>query len=256
MKLGSKDHIKVKRLKRALGIPLYQALGLLETLCQVTAQSADDGGIGRYTDSDIAIELEWEGDPSVLIAALRDCGWLDECSVNRLCIHDWMDHAPDFIKDRLRKRNEKTYANKTMAVSDSSRNDGGDSDSSRNSPGDSDSTNSIQANSSQFNSSSRSASRRKRVGALTSLDLKDPGRVLGWLEARHRGNVSDEQRIVALAASRAALRSGKDPPALFVSIVSEGKRASVQNDDMDWASQVLKDYMAVAAVTDQLRRKD
>ena len=86
--------------------------------------------------------------------------------------------------------------------------------------------------------------------------MKDPGRVLGWLEARHRGNVSDEQRIVALAASRAALRSGKDPPALFVSIVSEGKRASVQNDDMDWASQVLKDYMAVAAVTDQLRRKD
>ena len=104
MKAGSKDHIKIKRLKRALGISVCHAVGIIETLIQVAIQSADDGGIGRYSNEDLAIEIDWPGDADKLVAALLECGWVDPDDELRLVIHDWVEHAPDFIKERLRKR--------------------------------------------------------------------------------------------------------------------------------------------------------
>lgn len=107
MKVGTLNHLKTKRLKRRLNIPLYQTVGLLETLWQITTESADAGDIGRFSDEDIALALEWEGDPGELVAAMVETGWLDHDPVHRLVVHDWLDHAPEFIKERVRKRDQR-----------------------------------------------------------------------------------------------------------------------------------------------------
>jgi len=107
MKTGCLHHPKVRRLKRQLQIPLYQAAGVLETLWHLTAEYADDGIIGRFSNEEIADFLEWDGDADAMIAALVAAGFLDEAEEGRLAVHDWADHAPKYIFDRLRKRKER-----------------------------------------------------------------------------------------------------------------------------------------------------
>jgi hypothetical protein len=102
MKAGTPNHIKAQRLKRRLKIPLYQVVGLLEMLWQVASHSSWKGDIGHLSDEDIAAALEWEGDPSELINALHQAGWLDADKTCRYRIHDWHDHAPEYIKKKLR----------------------------------------------------------------------------------------------------------------------------------------------------------
>jgi hypothetical protein len=86
------------RLKRTLGLTQYQAVGLLECLWHFTAHNTPDGGIGRYTDDDIAAVLEWEGAATDLIEALTQSGWLDRHDDGSLWIHDWFDHCPTWVR--------------------------------------------------------------------------------------------------------------------------------------------------------------
>lgn len=74
-------------------MPRYVAVGLLELLWHTTATLAPRGDIGALQDDHIAEELYWQGDTGVLVEALVKTGWLDECSVHRLVVHDWKDHA-------------------------------------------------------------------------------------------------------------------------------------------------------------------
>lgn len=104
MKSGTPNHIKTKRLKRRLGLKAFEVIGVLESLWQLTADCADDGAIGRHTNEDIAAYMEWEGSPDELVAALVDSGWLDHDKDDRLVIHDWEDHMPHYIKERIQKR--------------------------------------------------------------------------------------------------------------------------------------------------------
>jgi hypothetical protein len=82
------------------------AVGLLESLWHATITNALEGNIGKLTDEDIAEELGWLGDASLLVDALVQAGWLDRCSTHRLVIHDWHDHAPDFVKGNLIRHNK------------------------------------------------------------------------------------------------------------------------------------------------------
>lgn len=104
MKAGTQNHLKTKRLKRLLKIPLYRAVGILETLWLLCVDCCDEGNIGKFTDDEIADYLEWEGSPSELVRALSDSGWTDLDSHGRPVIHDWLEHCPEFIRDRVRKR--------------------------------------------------------------------------------------------------------------------------------------------------------
>ena len=104
MKTGTIRHVKTLRLKRRLGnTPDYILAGVLNMVWDMTAEQAPRGDIGRFTDEDIAAYIGWDGNDLKLIEALVLSGWLDECSENRLVVHDWGDHAPKYIKDRLRK---------------------------------------------------------------------------------------------------------------------------------------------------------
>ncbi len=104
MKAGTHNHVKMKRLKRLLAIPLYRAVGILETLWQLCIECCDEGNVGKFTDAELADYLEWEGDPSELIRSLTDAGWLDTDGSGRPSIHGWLEHCPEFIWDRIRKR--------------------------------------------------------------------------------------------------------------------------------------------------------
>ena len=107
MKSGTPSHIKTKKLKMLLKLPLWQVVGILESLWQFTGDCADDGGVGRYSNEDIAAWLEWDRDPDELIDALVHCKWLDPHPVHRLVVHDWEEERPYYVEERIRKREER-----------------------------------------------------------------------------------------------------------------------------------------------------
>jgi hypothetical protein len=104
MKIDCVGHIKTLKLKRELQLPRWQVIGLLETLFNFAMINADDGGVGRYSNDEIALYMEYFDDADKLVEALETSGFLEPCEENRLKIHDWAEHAPKFLKDRLDKR--------------------------------------------------------------------------------------------------------------------------------------------------------
>lgn len=107
MKLGTVDSIKFKKLKLKLGLAQWQAIGLLESLWMFTARNAPLGDIGRHSNEDIAVHLEWSGDADALILALTECRWIDESEEHRLLIHDWADHLPMWLQGNLKRHDKK-----------------------------------------------------------------------------------------------------------------------------------------------------
>jgi hypothetical protein len=101
MKREAVSHTKMKRLCRALDVPLYEAVGLLELLWHTTSRQAPRGDIGRISDDDIALSMDYREDASILIAAITDSGWIDRNNEHRLIIHDWPDHAEDGVHMKL-----------------------------------------------------------------------------------------------------------------------------------------------------------
>ena len=103
MKSGTLTKVKFARLARELGgLPRWQAVGILESIWNLTVENAPQGDIGRFSNADIAAAIEWSGDPDKLITALVKTRWLDEHAEHRLIVHDWAQHAPDFVKKRLK----------------------------------------------------------------------------------------------------------------------------------------------------------
>lgn len=271
MKRCGFDHPKVGRLCRLLSVPRYSAIGIVESLWHFTAKHATAGDVGKWSNDEIAVAIGWDGEPDGLIVALVEARFLDEIDGPRLIVHDWPVHCEDGIHNALARRGEFFANGEAPRLTRLSKNEReqieslyrvGESALSAHKSTQKRSANAqpSQAKPCPAKPSQATPDRVRRSatrsGVLTNLDVSDVGRVLGWLEAKLSGKASDDQRIFALAASRAAVRSGKDPPALFVSIVNENKRTSVTNDDMDWASQAFRDYLATSAVTEQLRRKD
>jgi len=109
MKAGTESKIKFKRFKRRLKLPHWQAVGILEAIWQLTAHSAPEGDIGRHSNEDIAASIEYDGDEDELVSALIDSGWLDACEVHRLVVHDWAEHAPNYVKGNI-QRHGKQFA--------------------------------------------------------------------------------------------------------------------------------------------------
>ena len=101
MKAGTENSIKFKRLQRRLKLKVWQCRGVLESLWAITAKDAPQGNIGRLSNEDIAVVMDWDDDENELIAALIDCGWLDEDDEHRLLVHNWHKHCPTYIRGQL-----------------------------------------------------------------------------------------------------------------------------------------------------------
>lgn len=118
MKQGTIDHPKFKRLAAILSQPLYEIVGLLETLWQLTAMYAEEGDIGRFSNQEIGTWVGWTDEPEKLVQALIDCGWIDQVEdARRLVVHDWIDHCPEHIY----KRNSRRRQRQPVAASDGQR---------------------------------------------------------------------------------------------------------------------------------------
>lgn len=91
-------HPKTERLMRILHISRVQAVGHLHLLWWWCWDYAPDGDLSRWQDVDLAIAADWDGEPEVFIASLRDAGFLD-VDDERRCIHDW-----DKLSGKQRKR--------------------------------------------------------------------------------------------------------------------------------------------------------
>lgn len=103
MKSGTTELLKFVKLQRRLGESRRGIIGLLEGLWLSTAKNCPSGDIGRFTNEEIAIMVDWAGDPDELVAVLAECRWLDTCDTYRLVVHDWHEHCPQYVKGNIKK---------------------------------------------------------------------------------------------------------------------------------------------------------
>lgn len=97
-------HPKFLLLRHLLGLSVPAALGYLECLWHVGYQSGNPflGNAG-------CVELAacWEGDDGALAAALLESGFIDEGASGAYSIHDLNDHAPDYVRKRKLREDER-----------------------------------------------------------------------------------------------------------------------------------------------------
>lgn len=105
MKIDGLTHPKTKELALTLEIPLPHAIGLLELLWAFVAQQTPQGNVGKWSNGVIASEAGWLGDADLFVNALIDIRYLDHDETHRLLVHDWKDHAPNWVHAKLKKKN-------------------------------------------------------------------------------------------------------------------------------------------------------
>jgi len=103
VKANTTDLLKFKKLQKRLGESTRSIVGLLEMLWIATAKNCPRGDIGRFSNDEIALLVDWDKDPDWLVASLIECRWLDECGEFRLVIHDWAEHCPTYVRGNLAK---------------------------------------------------------------------------------------------------------------------------------------------------------
>jgi len=87
--------LKFKRLCKVLGLPKPHVVGLLELLWQAGYAAASDV-IGDEVDVETA--CEWEGELGALAKVLLAERWLDTDESGTICIHDFWEHAPQYVQ--------------------------------------------------------------------------------------------------------------------------------------------------------------
>jgi hypothetical protein len=108
---GLLQHRKFVRLARLLGSDAL-ALGHLEIIWQAAYQSGDPG-LG--TVADLEYMARWNGDAGALANALLLAGFIDAIpGTDELSVHDLMDHAPDYVRRRMERENERTGKGKKL----------------------------------------------------------------------------------------------------------------------------------------------
>ena len=101
MKREAAGHSKMKRLCRKLNLQLWQGMGLLEAVWHLTAREAPRGDIGKLSNEDIALAIDYRGDENELVDALVHSEWLERHQTHRLIVHDWDEHADDAVQVKL-----------------------------------------------------------------------------------------------------------------------------------------------------------
>lgn len=103
MKLEALDHPKTLDFAARLEVELPTAIGYLELLWAFTGKKAPQGNIGKWPDGAIARACYWMGRPEVFLLALRESGFIDADETHRLTVHDWREHAPGWVRAKLKK---------------------------------------------------------------------------------------------------------------------------------------------------------
>lgn len=103
-----KDHPKLTRLCRDLGIPRVQAIGHLHAFWWWAVLYAPTGALVGFSAIEISEGSLWEGNPDRFLGAMKRAGFIDE---DPCAVHDWHDWAGAYqsrrAEDRERKRRER-----------------------------------------------------------------------------------------------------------------------------------------------------
>lgn len=102
MRTGAPRHPKVTEMMSILKLKRYAVVGLLEMLWQFTADFAPRGDIGKHSDTSIAEAMAWDGKIDALMSALIG-RWIDQDEEHRLVVHDWHEHAPEYVRKKLKR---------------------------------------------------------------------------------------------------------------------------------------------------------
>ena len=89
--------VKFRRLVYILKVPTPHAVGYLECLWAI-AYECGQPIIGDTVDVELA--AQWPGEPGQLCEALAAVGLLDAVDGGKWQIHDFWDHAPEYVKKR------------------------------------------------------------------------------------------------------------------------------------------------------------
>ncbi len=98
MKAGTLESMKFKKLQRRLNETVRGTAGLLECIWQRATKDCPRGDIGRYSNLEIAIMGDWDRDADEMVEAMVLEKWFDESLEHRLLIHDWHEHAPNWLR--------------------------------------------------------------------------------------------------------------------------------------------------------------
>lgn len=106
MKREGYTHVKFKQAARDLGIPLCYLHGIIGDIWMETTLHFPAGDIGRYSNEQIAIAIDYPDDPDVLINTLIKHKLLDAIpeEKGRLYIHDWHEHCDDAVHMGLARK--------------------------------------------------------------------------------------------------------------------------------------------------------
>jgi hypothetical protein len=97
-------NVKFRRLCRTLELPEPYVRGLLETMWDC-AHECGNPVLGISVDIEAA--AKWPGSAGTFAAAVIDCGLVDEILNGRYRIHDYWDHAPDYVRKRRQREMER-----------------------------------------------------------------------------------------------------------------------------------------------------
>lgn len=98
-------NVKFKSLCRKLALPKPYVRGLLETMWDC-AHECGNPILG--TAEDVEAAAEWPGEPGIFAVAV--IGFVDPLPDGRFEIHDYWDHAPDYVKKRRQRELEREEA--------------------------------------------------------------------------------------------------------------------------------------------------
>jgi hypothetical protein len=100
-------NVKFKSAVRRLNVPKPYVRGLLETMWDV-ANECGNPVLG--TADDVEAAAEWPGESGKLFEVLRDLKLIDDRRDGTWEIHDYWDHAPEYVKGRYRKEMQRKRA--------------------------------------------------------------------------------------------------------------------------------------------------
>lgn len=88
----ARDHPKILKIARDLGITPVHALGHVVSLWTWTLRMAPDGCLASFDGDDIELAAQWDGKPGAFIASCTNRNLLDD-KAGVMSIHDWMEFA-------------------------------------------------------------------------------------------------------------------------------------------------------------------
>lgn len=104
MKRGTDLKLKFKLLKAKLRLSSWEAKGVLQSIWDFTQENTPLGDIGRYTDEQIALGIEWPAERAgELVTALVSTNWVNRHPLHRLVVHDWHEHCEEWLRKRVNR---------------------------------------------------------------------------------------------------------------------------------------------------------